>query len=187
MWRTAIKRRDELVEVLMRRTGIKIRDELVEVLKWRTATKRRDELVEVWMWRTATKRRDELVEVLMWRTATKRRDELVEVLIWRTADQEKGPIDTSIDRSQWPRGLSRWSAAARLLGLWVRIPPGPWVSVCCECCVLSGRGLCVWLITCPEESYLVRCVGVWSWCIENEEAMAYWGTVARCGWKYLFL
>ena len=26
-------------------------------------------------------------------------------------------------RSQWPRGLRRTSAAARLLGLWVRIPP----------------------------------------------------------------
>jgi len=24
--------------------------------------------------------------------------------------------------------------------------------VCCECCVLSGRGLCVGLISCPEES-----------------------------------
>jgi len=28
-----------------------------------------------------------------------------------------------------------------------------WMSVCCECCVLSGRGLCVGLITRPEESY----------------------------------
>jgi hypothetical protein len=27
--------------------------------------------------------------------------------------------------------------------------------VCCECCVLSGRGLCVGLITRPEESYLL--------------------------------
>jgi hypothetical protein len=27
------------------------------------------------------------------------------------------------------------------------------MSVSCECCVLSGRGLCVGLITCPEESY----------------------------------
>jgi hypothetical protein len=25
--------------------------------------------------------------------------------------------------------------------------------VCCECCVLSGRGLCCGLITRPEESY----------------------------------
>ena len=36
-------------------------------------------------------------------------------------------------RSQWPRGLSRGSTAARLLGLWVRIPPGTWTFVCCKC------------------------------------------------------
>ena len=56
-------------------------------------------------------------------------------------------------RSQWPRGLRRKSSAARLLRLWVRIPPGAWISVCCVCCVLSGRGLCDGLITRPEESY----------------------------------
>ena len=55
--------------------------------------------------------------------------------------------------SQWPRGLRRRSSAARLLKLWVRIPPGAWMFVCCECCVLSGRGLCDGLITRPEESY----------------------------------
>ena len=27
------------------------------------------------------------------------------------------------------------------------------MSVCCECCVLSGRGLYDGLIPCPEESY----------------------------------
>jgi hypothetical protein len=32
-------------------------------------------------------------------------------------------------RSQWPRGLMRGSAAARLLGLRVRIPPVAWMSV----------------------------------------------------------
>ena len=56
-------------------------------------------------------------------------------------------------RSQWPRGLRRRSAAARLLRLWVRIPPEAWMFVCCECCVLSSRGLCDGLITRPEESY----------------------------------
>ena len=54
---------------------------------------------------------------------------------------------------QWPRGLRHDCAAARLQGLRVRIPPRAWMSVCCECCVLSGRGLCVGLITRPEESY----------------------------------
>ena len=52
------------------------------------------------------------------------------------------------------------SKAARLLRLWVRIPQGAWMSVCCECCVLSGRGLCDELITHPEESYRLWCVVV---------------------------
>ena len=43
--------------------------------------------------------------------------------------------------------------AARLLRSWVQIPPGAWIFVCCECRVLSGRGLCDELITRPEESY----------------------------------
>ena len=56
-------------------------------------------------------------------------------------------------RSQWPRVLRRRSAAARLLRLWVRIPPEARMSVSCGCCVLSGRGLCDELITRQEESY----------------------------------
>jgi hypothetical protein len=63
-----------------------------------------------------------------------------------------------ICRSRWPHRLRRGSAAACLLGLWVRIPPAEWMSVSCECCVLSGRGLCVGLITRPEESYRLWCV-----------------------------
>ena len=69
-------------------------------------------------------------------------------------------IQYSNGRSQWPRGLRRRSAAAHLLRSWVRIPPGAWMSVCCECCVLSGRGLCDELITRPEESYRLWCVVV---------------------------
>ena len=56
-------------------------------------------------------------------------------------------------RPQWPRALRRRSSAARLLRLWVRIPPGAWMFVCCECCVLPGKGLCDGLITRPGESY----------------------------------
>jgi hypothetical protein len=63
-------------------------------------------------------------------------------------------------RSQWPRVLRLGSAAARLLGLWVRIPPGAWMSVICDCCVLSSRGPWVWLITRPEEFYLVWCASI---------------------------
>jgi len=50
--------------------------------------------------------------------------------------------------------------AARLLRLWVRIPPGAWMSVCCECCVLSSRVLFVGLITRLEEFYRIGCVVV---------------------------
>ena len=50
--------------------------------------------------------------------------------------------------------------AARLLRSWVRIPPGAWIFVCCECRVLSGRGLCDELITRPEEFYRLCCVAV---------------------------
>ena len=56
-------------------------------------------------------------------------------------------------RSQWSRGLRRRSAAARLLRLWVRIPPRAWMDVCRECCVLPGRAVCVGLINRPGESY----------------------------------
>ena len=76
-------------------------------------------------------------------------------------------------RSQWPRGIRRSkSAAARLLRTWVRIPPGAWTFVCCEYCVLLGRGLCDELITRLEESYRLWCVVV---CdlenLKNGEAM----------------
>jgi hypothetical protein len=33
-----------------------------------------------------------------------------------------------------------------------KIPPGAWMSVYCECCVMSGRGLCDELVSRPEES-----------------------------------
>ena len=50
--------------------------------------------------------------------------------------------------------------AAPLLRSWVRFPAGAWICVCCECRVLSGRGLCDELITRPEESYRLWCVVV---------------------------
>ena len=66
-------------------------------------------------------------------------------------------------RSQWSCGLIRGSAAARLLGLCARIPPGSWMFVCCVCCVvLSGRGFCIGLVTRPEESCRVWFIQ-WVW------------------------
>jgi hypothetical protein len=53
---------------------------------------------------------------------------------------------------------SKVYAVARLLRLWVRIPPEAWMSLCCECIVLSGRGPCDELVTRPEESYRLWCV-----------------------------
>jgi len=50
--------------------------------------------------------------------------------------------------------------ATHLLKSWVQIPPGALIFVCCECRVLSGRGLCAELITHPEESYRLCCVVV---------------------------
>ena len=50
------------------------------------------------------------------------------------------------------------------------------MSVCCECCVLSGRGLCDELITRPEESYRMWCVVLCDLettkILVNEEAIA---------------
>ena len=56
---------------------------------------------------------------------------------------------------RWPRGLRRGSAAACLLGLPVRIPPGAWLFIFCKCYVFSVRGLCVGSIPRPEKSYRV--------------------------------
>ena len=86
-----------------------------------------------------------------------------------------GPL--RICRSQWPRGLRRRSTAAGLLRLWVRIPMGAWMSVCCECCVLSGRGLCDELITRPEEPYRLWYVVVCD--LETSRTRKPWSALGR--------
>ena len=58
-----------------------------------------------------------------------------------------------VDLTQWPRGLRRGSAAARLLGLRVLIPPVAWTSVSYACCVLASRDLCDVPTPLPEKSY----------------------------------
>ena len=48
-----------------------------------------------------------------------------------------------------------------------------WMFVFCECCVLSGRGLCDRPITPPDESYRMWSVWVWSRNLDNKEAEAH--------------
>jgi len=48
-----------------------------------------------------------------------------------------------------------------------------WMSAWGESCVLSGRGLCVGLITHTEDSYRVWCGWEWSWSFDNEDALAH--------------
>jgi hypothetical protein len=71
---------------------------------------------------------------------------------------------------------------ARLLGLKVRIRRGRG-CVPCECCVLSGQGLCDGLITRPEQSYQVWSAWVWSWSLDIDEAIAHWGLLRQGGKK----
>ena len=57
--------------------------------------------------------------------------------------------------------FSRWAACGRSPAEIVGSnPTGAWIFVCCECRVLSGRGLCDELITRPEEFYRLWCVVV---------------------------
>jgi hypothetical protein len=84
-------------------------------------------------------------------------------------------------RFQRPCGLRQGSSAADLLGLWVSTLPETCLSVCCECCVLSCRGLWFGLITRPEKSYRVWCAWVWSWSLDNEEPLAHWGLLGHGG------
>jgi hypothetical protein len=86
-------------------------------------------------------------------------------------------------RCQWPRCVRRGPTAAHLLGLWDRIPPGIWMSVSCEDCILSGRGLCIGPITRPEKSCRVWCVWVCSRNIGNAEALAPLGGCCAIGKK----
>ena len=60
--------------------------------------------------------------------------------------------------SHWPCGLRRRFAAARMLRLWVRTPPGAWMCLKVSVVCYHVRGLCDELITRPEESYRLRCL-----------------------------
>jgi len=68
-----------------------------------------------------------------------------------------------INLTAGPSGRTVWGVGLRPLACWDRgfeSHRGAWMFVCCECCVLSGRGLCDELITRPEKSYRLWCVVV---------------------------
>jgi hypothetical protein len=88
--------------------------------------------------------------------------------------KEPGPIPVAVRSKAWV--CDSW-----LAGILVSNSAGAWTSASCERCVLSGRGLCVGLITCQGESYRVWCVWVWSWSLDNEEALATSGCCAMGG------
>ena len=71
-------------------------------------------------------------------------------------------IDEKPRWSRWPQGLKCGYAAASLLGLRVWFPPKAWMSVSCDCCMLSGK--CFWQgpIPRPEDSYRA-CASHWVW------------------------
>ena len=79
-----------------------------------------------------------------------------------------GPIPVAVGSKAWVCGRS-------FAGNTGRKPRRAWVSLCNECFVLSGRGLCDGPITRPEESYRKCCVWVWSRNLNNEETLANWG------------
>ena len=51
-----------------------------------------------------------------------------------------------------------WVCSRSLAGISGSNPTGARMSVCCECYVFSGKGLCVGLVTRPEETYRLWCV-----------------------------
>jgi len=76
-----------------------------------------------------------------------------------------------------------WVCGRALSGIAASNPAGD-MDVCLLW-VLSGRGLCVRLITRLEESYRLRCVWVQSWSLDNGESLACEG-LARHKKSYTF-
>ena len=81
-----------------------------------------------------------------------------------------------------------WIGGLSLAGFADSDLPPAFMSVYCECCFLSGRGLCVGLITRPGKSYRVWGIRVGSWSLNNEEAMIkldLLGHGKKCFWSFL--
>jgi hypothetical protein len=89
---------------------------------------------------------------------------------WRPSEYRAGPSGRAV-YGVGLRSLSCWECG-------IEPPPGAWMSVCRECCVLSGRGLCDELITHPEESYRLWCVVVYD--LEAPRMWKPWPTGVCC-------
>jgi hypothetical protein len=84
----------------------------------------------------------------------------------------------NVCQAQLPRALRCGSAATCLLGLQIRFPSGACISVSYECCVLSGRGLCIWLI----QGSPTKC-GVSGWDLEASIIRRTWPSRGCCTLK----
>ena len=72
-----------------------------------------------------------------------------------------------------PARSKAWVCGRSPLGITGSNPVRALMSVCCECCVLSDKGLWDGLIDSQEDSYRVWCVWVWSWSLQNGETLAH--------------
>jgi len=86
-------------------------------------------------------------------------------------------LDFFLYHFQMSRGLSCESATVSLLSLRILFPQGAWMSVCCGCCVLSGRLPCFGLFPLPEQFYQVWCAWMLSW---NLAIRRSWPTSGCC-------
>ena len=109
---------------------------------------------DLWLWYWASFRRGLMLREI---TNCSNRDCLKGM--FRVTNKCKMLVEKSdtLLHDTWGAGRSGRAgcAAARLLGLWVRISPAVWKFVSYGCCVLSGRGLCDRPILRSEESYRV--------------------------------
>ena len=98
-------------------------------------------------------------------------------------------------RSQWPRGVRRMSAAARLLRFWVRIPPGAYMYVSVVCCQIEASATS-WSLLQRSPTDCGASLCVWSRNLMNEEALGRWGLsrqrqtktdhfICRLGWNWV--
>ena len=76
--------------------------------------------------------------------------------------------------SWWPRGLRGGSATARFLWLWVRTPPGAWMSalVCVVSCQIEVS-VTGWSLVQRSPTECGVSNWMWSWSLDNEANLAH--------------